>query len=274
MYMNGVKRVVCFASAAVSMAMMFGCSGMEYNTKQDSYPYLFIHRDMQVADRALEAAQQSGKDKTCPEEYKAAEDLKNKAYSVYAACHTLEGIALAREATEKANALCPPPVIKPEPLPAPKPVPPPEPAPAPAPVMPPPAKIVTPPPVIAPVPVPPQPEKVCMDIDIQYPTNKADILPKYHDEIAKVATFMKTYPQTKGVIEGHTDSRGGAAYNLKLSQRRAESVKAYLVKHFGIDPSRLEAKGYGLTKPIADNKTEAGRQKNRRTIANFGCVEK
>lgn len=274
MRMKSVKSVVCFSIAALSTTMMFGCSGMEYNTRQQGYPYLFIHKELQGADRAVEAARRSGKDTGCPEEFKAAEDLKNKAYTVYAACHTLEGIALAREATDKANALCPPPAPIPEPAPTPTPVPEPAPAPAPMPVPAPAPVIVAPPPPPVPVPELKQPEKVCMAIDIQYRTDKADILPKYHEEIAKVARFMKDYPQTKGVIEGHTDSRGGAAYNLKLSQRRAESVKAYLVKHFGIDASRLDAKGYGLTKPIADNKTEAGRQKNRRTIANFGCAEK
>lgn len=267
MSMKNVKRGICFSIAALTVAMMSGCSGMEFNTRQDSYPYLYIHKEMQVADRALEAAHQSGKDNSCPEEYKAAEDLKSKAYSVYAACHTLEGIALAREATDKANALCPQPVLAPVPAPAPVPVPAPIIAPAPV-------KIVPPSPAPAPVPESKKPEQVCMDIDVQYQTNKADILPRYHEAIAKVARFMKDYPQTKGIIEGHTDSRGGTAYNLKLSQRRANGVKAYLVKHFSIDPSRLEAKGYGLTKPIADNKTEAGRKKNRRTIANFGCVEK
>jgi OOP family OmpA-OmpF porin len=68
-------------------------------------------------------------------------------------------------------------------------------------------------------------------------------------------------------IEGHTDNVGGAKYNEKLSQKRAESVKKYLVDRFGIAVSRLTAKGYGLTKPIADNKTAAGRQKNRRVEA-------
>ena len=60
--------------------------------------------------------------------------------------------------------------------------------------------------------------------------------------------------------------------NQKLSQRRAESVKNYLVQNFGIDPARLSAKGYGMTRPIADNKTAEGRQKNRRIEANFDAV--
>ena len=115
-------------------------------------------------------------------------------------------------------------------------------------------------------------EELCMNLNIEYDTDKAVIKPAYFPEVEKVANFMKKYPQIKGTIEGHTDSVGGAKYNLKLSQKRAESVVKMLVDKYGIDKSRLTARGYGLTKPIADNKTAVGRQKNRRTMANFGCV--
>ena len=115
-------------------------------------------------------------------------------------------------------------------------------------------------------------EELCMNLNIEYDTDKSVIKPAYFPEVEKVANFMKKYPQVKGTIEGHTDNVGGAKYNLKLSQRRAESIVKMLVEKYGIDKSRLTAKGYGLTKPIADNKTAVGRQKNRRTVANFGCV--
>ena len=72
-----------------------------------------------------------------------------------------------------------------------------------------------------------------------------------------------TKPGVKVVIDGHTDSSGGAAHNLKLSADRAESVKAYLVSK-GIDAGRMSTKGYGETQPIADNKTKEGKAKNRR----------
>ena len=85
---------------------------------------------------------------------------------------------------------------------------------------------------------------------------------------------MKEYPEVKGVIEGHTDNKGGKAYNDKLSLRRAQSVKDYIVKKFGIDESRLGVKGYGFSKPVANNATAAGRQNNRRIVANFDCVQK
>jgi OOP family OmpA-OmpF porin len=121
-------------------------------------------------------------------------------------------------------------------------------------------------------PPPLPPEKVSITLAIEFDTAKADVKSKYHDEIAKVADFMKKYPKANGTIEGHTDNIGKAAMNQKLSQRRAESVKNYLVQKFGIDPARLTAKGYGMTKPIASNKTAEGRQKNRRIEAKFDAM--
>jgi OOP family OmpA-OmpF porin len=115
-------------------------------------------------------------------------------------------------------------------------------------------------------------EELCMTLHIEYDTDKSIIKPAYYGEVEKVANFMKRFPQIKGTIEGHTDNIASAKYNVKLSQRRAEGVVKMLVEKYGIDNSRLKAKGYGLTKPIADNKTVEGRQKNRRTMANFGCV--
>jgi OOP family OmpA-OmpF porin len=124
------------------------------------------------------------------------------------------------------------------------------------------------------VAAPPAPtkEELCMTLHIEYDTAKSIIKPEYYGELEKVANFMKRFPQIKGTIEGYTDNKASAKYNMKLSQRRAEGVVKMLVEKYGIDKSRLAAKGYGLTKPIASNKTAEGRQKNRRTMANFGCV--
>ncbi len=122
------------------------------------------------------------------------------------------------------------------------------------------------------VTVPPTMEELCMTLNIEYDTDKAIIKPAYYGEVEKVANFMKRFPQIKGTIEGHTDNVASAKYNMNLSQRRAEGVVKMLVEKYGIDKSRLAAKGYGLTRPIADTRTKEGRQKNRRTVANFGCV--
>jgi len=129
--------------------------------------------------------------------------------------------------------------------------------------------------VVAAPPKPePPPEMLCYKINIEFDTAKSNIKAQYHDELEKLANFMKEYPNVTGVIEGHTDNVGGKEYNLKLSDNRAKSVRDYLVNKLGIDGSRLTAKGFGLSKPEADNKTAAGKQTNRRVIANFACVEK
>jgi len=115
-------------------------------------------------------------------------------------------------------------------------------------------------------------EELCMTLNIEYDNDKSIIKPPYYGEVEKVANFMKRFPEIKGTIEGHTDSNATAKYNVKLSQRRSAGVVKMLVEKYGIDKSRLGAKGYGEAQPIADNKTKAGRQQNRRTVANFGCV--
>jgi outer membrane protein OmpA-like peptidoglycan-associated protein len=75
--------------------------------------------------------------------------------------------------------------------------------------------------------------------------------------------MLKGEPALKIVVEGHTDSTGDPAGNQRLSEMRAEAVVAELITR-GIEASRLSAKGFGRTKPIADNGTEEGRAKNRR----------
>lgn len=82
-------------------------------------------------------------------------------------------------------------------------------------------------------------------------------------QLDELAEILKRYEGANLIIEGHTDSQGEDAYNLTLSQKRTESVKTYLMGK-GIMESRLTATGFGETKPIDDNKTSAGRAKNRR----------
>ncbi len=104
-------------------------------------------------------------------------------------------------------------------------------------------------------------------LNIEFDTGKSDVKAQYNDEIKQVADYMKANPNAKIAIQGHTDNVGSEASNLKLSQARADSVKAYLVDKFGIEPNRLRAVGYGQTRPIASNATAEGRQKNRRVEA-------
>jgi OOP family OmpA-OmpF porin len=81
------------------------------------------------------------------------------------------------------------------------------------------------------------------------------------------AEMLRECPNVNTAVEGHTDSVGDEAYNLGLSQRRANSVSSYLSSH-GVSPDRLQAKGYGESRPVADNGTEDGRAKNRRVELN------
>jgi outer membrane protein OmpA-like peptidoglycan-associated protein len=84
-----------------------------------------------------------------------------------------------------------------------------------------------------------------------------------------VAAVVQAHPEILKIrIEGHTDSVGNADYNRKLSQQRADAVKAYLVGK-GIDGGRFEAVGYGPDKPVETNKSKDGRAKNRRVEFNI-----
>lgn len=109
-------------------------------------------------------------------------------------------------------------------------------------------------------------EKVVLN-NIYFQPNKYTLDPRSYEELERVYNFLKAYPNVRIRIEGHTD--GGVkgtdpSYLQKLSQDRANEVMNYLIRK-GIDKKRLEAIGYGSSKPIADNNTEEGRKKNRRT---------
>ena len=110
-------------------------------------------------------------------------------------------------------------------------------------------------------------EEVTIDMNIEFETNSAEILPEHIAEINRAVKFLGEYPATQAVIEGHTDSDGAASYNQDLSERRAKAVYDYLVATAGIDADRLSWAGFGETRPIADNATAEGKQHNRRVTA-------
>jgi outer membrane protein OmpA-like peptidoglycan-associated protein len=127
-----------------------------------------------------------------------------------------------------------------------------------------------PPVVEKPVEAPPQPrtevtnEEIKLREKVEFETDSAKLLPSSTPLLDEVVTVMKEHPEIEHVrVGGHTDSTGDKAHNVKLSDDRAASVKQYLVDH-GIAPERLASKGYGETRPIADNNTEEGRAQNRR----------
>jgi OOP family OmpA-OmpF porin len=100
---------------------------------------------------------------------------------------------------------------------------------------------------------------------VNFEFNSANLTAESRPLLDQVATDLKAHPRLKVELEGHSDSVGKDAYNLSLSQRRADSVREYLISQ-GVSSANLTAKGYGETKPVADNKTEAGRAENRRVV--------
>ena len=104
-----------------------------------------------------------------------------------------------------------------------------------------------------------------MKVVADFATGKADILPDSFPILQEIANLLKVTPSIKRMsIEGHTDNRGSAVLNLNLSDARAHSVMTWLVTRGGIEARRLEAHGYGMTRPIEDNNTDEGRTANRR----------
>jgi outer membrane protein OmpA-like peptidoglycan-associated protein len=108
------------------------------------------------------------------------------------------------------------------------------------------------------------PKEIAIKGTIHFGTNNAIIQPDGEQLLDEVADVLVRNPQLKRIrIEGHTDNRGTAEKNMKLSNDRAQAVLQYLVKQ-GIDPNRLEAQGFGMTQPLVPNITPANRTKNRR----------
>jgi OOP family OmpA-OmpF porin len=144
------------------------------------------------------------------------------------------------------------------------PKPPPPPPPAPVVVPPPPPRAPAP----APTPVPVAPpkvvsEKVTYAADAFFDFDKATLKPEGKAKLDELASKIKSFTLEVVIAVGHTDSVGSDAYNQKLSLRRAEAVKAYLVSK-GIEANRVYTEGKGEKQPLADNKTADGRAKNRR----------
>jgi len=268
-------------------------------------------QELVTANEAIEKARQEGKDKECPDEFHAAENMKNEAYAICQPCDTKKAIELANQALAKTQALCPAkPVVVAE-KPAPPPV-----APAPAPS--------------ASVSVSASPStvqqgqcamlnwttsnassvtidqgvgavdangsrRVCPDhttsygvtasgpggsrsasttvtvnkvvdrltLHVNFDFNKATIRKADDADLKKAIAFIQKYSGSQISLVGYTDSIGSDKYNLKLSEKRAEAVKDYLVKH-GAQASRIQTEGRGKADPIGDNKTEKGRAENRR----------
>ncbi len=227
-----LRRGLIVVIAMFSMCYMAGCACVLGVSKSSAARNGDYYPTCLVkADQALDEARAAGKDKQCPDEFNALKDIVDSAYKTHLGCNTDGACKMAREAIVKINDLCPP-----------------------------------------------SRKKNCITMHIEFGVCNTEIKPEYNDEMAKAGDFMKKYPQTTAVIEGHTDNvpiaAGGSCKfkdNMALSQARAESTVDYLVEKFGIDRSRLTAKGLGDTRPVADNATPEGRMKNRRIEAIIDC---
>lgn len=104
---------------------------------------------------------------------------------------------------------------------------------------------------------------------LEFENGKADILPAMHGDLDKIANFLIDHPRVRLNISGHTDGNGKEEVNLLLSQQRADAIKAYLTYTFNIDPRRIEANGYGSSKPIVEEKSDEDRRLNRRVEFNI-----
>ncbi len=129
-------------------------------------------------------------------------------------------------------------------------------------------------PIIIPDPPAPEPEapvlakiendRILILEPVHFATDKSIIRPESEPLLQQVTAIIQDNPQLTLIrIEGHTDSKGSARYNQRLSQARAASVRAYLLER-GVAAERLQAEGFGLTRPVDTNETDEGRARNRR----------
>ena len=114
---------------------------------------------------------------------------------------------------------------------------------------------------LCPAPPPPPAARVIdrLTIHVNFDFDKSDLTKADVAELKKAIDFVRKYPAAKVELEGHTDSKGTEQYNQKLSEKRVEAVKQYLIKEGAADKARISAKGYGESKPVAPNTTKEGK---------------
>ena len=253
------KRVLMVVIAVFSISLMIGCAHMDKAPK-DRPGYLYYHKPLPEAARALDEARMAGKDKECPAEFNDAKDMVDKAYETYMACRTQEAIDMAQEAIGKIKALCPAkPVaeMKPEPKAA--------------------------EPVVILVPEPKAEEKVMAKAETKKVTFSADssadslfdfdkstVKPAGKQALDKFAVDLRGANFDVITVTGHTDRIGSHAYNMKLSTRRAEAVKTYLVESAGVPAGKIEARGVDGANPVTQPGECKGKKATKKLIACLG----
>lgn len=210
------NRLLMLALAVFFISLLDGCAGLEKRPAERS-GYLYYPTELVQADQALNDARAAGKDRQCPTEFNAAKNGLDNAYEVYMSCRTDESIAMAQKLLVEINALCPArPVayVKPQPKP-----------------------IAKPAPMIV--------EKGIVFNDVHFELDKSTLTKAAQAILRRDIQVLKDNPNMTIIIQGHTSAIATPEYNQKLSERRATSVKAFLVKEGGISPDRLSTIGYG-----------------------------
>lgn len=144
----------------------------------------------------------------------------------------------------------------------------------PPPAPPAPAVVATPPPPPkaepkpAPKPKPQEPTRTLVLENVHFEFNSANLTAAARSSLDQTARELNSAPKGRIEVAGHTDSRGAAAYNMRLSEQRANAVRQYLVDK-GVPAARISARGYGAEQPVASNATDAGRAQNRRVELRF-----
>ncbi|WP_281647010.1 OmpA family protein [Parendozoicomonas sp. Alg238-R29] len=110
-------------------------------------------------------------------------------------------------------------------------------------------------------------EQEAIDLLVEFDFDSDNVRSAALDRVEKMGKYMQRNSDIKIVVEGHTDNKGAAAYNKRLSQKRADAVRTILIEQYNIEANRVEAVGYGEEKPAASNATDEGRQQNRRVLA-------
>jgi len=232
-----ILRTMIMMAFLIPFFSLLGCSGYVWVPERGNY----IPVEVLEADNAVKKAKQAGKSIDCPKAFKAAERLIENAYQVFKQCRTYEAIDMAREARDKALALCPASAEPPSPQ-TPR----------------------TPPPLF---PRLSTDSKLYerMRLKVNFDFDKAILKEGEKAKLLNAAYFLKRHFYTDIFIEGHTCSIGKHNYNQTLSEKRAQAIKSFLIKEGGIDVSRIVMVGYSELLPDVPNKTKEGKAKNRRS---------
>lgn len=245
-----------------ALSGLTGCAKNAYFGVQNKA--LGVPGDFDQTEGAIEKAEKSPGAQYAPEKIAKARELARKGVETYWDCRTKEAMVLladARNLAKEAELAKAPP--KPAAPPAPKPVAKPTPPPPPKPV----AKPAKVPPAVPAVPkavaVAPVTKKVIILIGMNFAFDSTELTPQSRAILDEHAALFKKESFSKVQVAGHTDSTGPEDYNEGLSVRRAKAVMDYLASR-GIPPEKLEAVGYGESRPFDTNDTREGREKNRR----------